>query len=760
MISPVARTSGSPARPRWVRGAVLSRNFLAALTWGGAAFSLLLPSSGDLRAAGHFVTSPIAAEVQGETVRFDPSGLPAGTNVLRAVLRVSDQGHKTGAAARLVPIGLPEIGPLKLRAPDFLSFDATAAARAWTADVQKNQGLRVEQNGGLNLRGAVLEVSYQGEAKEPIRPVTELRALHQSGQTLLTWREIDDPVGADAPAFGEFDAAVLAARAKRRLVYRVYRHSGPITVANLGEAELVREVPEVVSCWNLKAVRNTEHPNQGTPTKHSPLRPGYNLAINHVMSRYRIAPDGPPLPRATALAVCTVAKPGRHYYAVTAAIDGREAVAELPAGASLVEPVEEKPARFPAVIYQRTVGAGAKDAQSCDIDVYNSWIEEPYANAPAVSETFVVRWRDLPKPSAGGRLPLMLNLGTYGGSATEAAEPGWHGARRHVRGALGLALAEGGLWQGSHECIGTLRGYDEGVVHNYPQRRALAATAWALAQPEMRLDPERVSLWGQMGGWALRHGDIYCAVMSEGHGNFAIGKIPQQHGWKWGPYPEGSKNWLGADQWEYMNLPKWIRENSTVELPYWLCWPAYGAYPAHTVGDFGFMPWPEMLHAMVSTKRAFAANWSTNGPGPIGPLRDLVPRIRLHQSLPAFTRCSLDHSPGDGDHDDAEKGGGINLYQLWAPETIVDEPARWEITLWLRDDCPYPECTTDVTPRRCQRFKARSGEQFRWTNTSPDGDRIIQLGATAADPWGLVTVPGVVVTKNKSQIRILKQQTR
>ena len=438
--------------------------------------------------------------------------------------------------------------------------------------------------------------------------------------------------------------------------------------------------------------------------------------------------------------------------------------------------VEETPARFPAVIYQRTVGGEAQGAQSCDIDVYNSWIEEPYANVPAVSETFVVRWRDLPRmyscrsargndvtrsvtntqPGAGGRLPLMLNLGTYGGSATEAAGPGWHAARRHVRGALGLAVTEGGLWQGFHECIGILRGYDDGVVRNYPQRRVLAATAWALAQPALSLDPERVSLWGQMGGWALRHGNVYAAVMSEGHCNFAIGKIPQQHGWQWGPYPKGSKNWLGVDQWEYMNLPKWIRENPSVELPYWLCWPAYGAYPAHTVGDFGFMPWPEMLHAMVSTKRAFAANWSTNGPGPIGPLRDLVPRIRLHQSLPAFTRCSLDHSPGEGDHADAEKGGGINLYQLWAPETIVDEPARWEVTLWLRDDCPFPECTTDVTPRRCQQFKAPPGEQFRWTNTSLADGKLIQSATAAADAWGLVTVLGAVVTEHKRQIRVFK----
>ena len=124
---------------------------------------------------------------------------------------------------------------------------------------------------------------------------------------------------------------------------------------------------------------------------------------------------------------------------------------------------------------------------------------------------------------------------------------------------------------------------------------------------------------------------------------------------------------------------------------------AYGAYPAHTIGDFGFMPWPETIHAMASTKRAFAATWNSNGPGVTAGLHELVTRLRLHQSLPAFANCSLDANPGDGDHADSEKTGGINIYQVWEPETIVDEPNRWEITLTLRGDCPFPDLTTDLT---------------------------------------------------------------
>jgi hypothetical protein len=699
---------------------------------------------------------------------------------------------------RLVPVDLAGVQALRTRPPTYDSFDATECVRSWVAKPATNKGLRIEQNGGLQFGDAVLEVSFAGAVAEPIPPVSDLRALHQCGQTFLLWREIEDPLADAAPRFEDFEQQVLQHRQQRGIVYRVYRHTQPITVANLGEAELLHEIPAVLSAWNLLEIQVTEHPNQGTPTKHSVLRPGYNLARQHIMRRYRITAGGEPLPKGTALAVITARAEADHYYAVTAAVNGREAVRELGAGASLAQVVHETPNAFPAIIWQRTNSLGPDHRDAPDVDIYNSWLEPPYHNVPLCSETYIVRWKDpsrlglrpdrlapadpvgtelvdqqanarrSPHPakpvdpvgteSQPTKMPLRMEHGTYGGTATELASPGWHGARNYVPGALTIGLSEGGLWQGFHECIGTLRGYDDGVVHNYPQRRVLAATHWAVANPEFGIDAERVCLTAQFAHWGLRYGDLFAAVGSNAHANFAIGKVPQQHGWKWGPYPRGAKNWLGIDQWEYMDLPKWIREHPTVELPYWLCHPAYGAYPAHTVGDFGFMPWPEMIHAMASTKRAFAATWSSNGPGKVGPLYALVPRLRLQQSLPAFTHCSLDHSIGDGDHDEAQKGGGINLYQLWEPETIVDEPNRWEITLELRKDCPADSLTTDLTPRRTQQFKARPGDVFHWTNTSLADGQELQSGTATADAHGLVTIEHVTVAAGKSRVKIERRK--
>jgi hypothetical protein len=674
--------------------------------------------------------------------------------VYRAVLRVHPDGHRTGQAVRVVAMDA-EGKNLALRAPVYDSFDATETAVAWVTNPESNKGLKIIQDGGVEFSTAVLEVSYSGLAKSPAKQVAGLQAVHRAGQTFLTWREIEDVVGDDSPQFVDFEKRVLDARARREIMYRVYRHSAPIAVRNLGQAELVAEVPEVLSCWNLKAIRNTEHPNQGTPTKRSPLRPGYNLALNHIMGRYRIVSDGEPLPRATGLAVFTAREPGSYYYAVTSAIDGSENVASLDSGAALKTPIAERPSKFPATIYQRT--NSAREGSVVDaVDVYNSWLGPPYHNVPVVSETFLVRWERLDEQDADDRLPLWLNHGHYGGTATTTGSPGWYAAREYVKNAFTIGLTEGSLWQGFHECIGTLKGYDDGIVHNYSQRRVLGAARWAMAQEGFRIDPERVSLYGQFAWWALRHGDLFAVVMSNGHGNMAISKQAQNHGWKWGPYPMGSENWLGVDQWEHMNMAKWIRENPTVELPFWICHPAYGAYPSHTIGDFGFAPWPEMLHAMASTRRAFAANWSSNGPGTVGPIYDLVTRLRLHQSLPAFTNCSLDHSPGDGDHADAQRGGGINIHQRWVPETIVDEPDRWGITVFIQPNCPQDSLTTDLTPRRCQQFRAKVDERFVWQNVV--GDQVLQAGEVTADTWGLITLPQIRLGKTESRVCITRAQ--
>jgi hypothetical protein len=103
----------------------------------------------------------------------------------------------------------------------------------------------------------------------------------------------------------------------------------------------------------------------------------------------------------------------------------------------------------------------------------------------------------------------------------------------------------------------------------------------------------------------------------------------------------------------------------------------------------------------------------------------------------------------------------------------VDEPDRWAITIWLaapnvgrvansphkegRLGCPEDSATTDLTPRRCQKFlaKANPGDKFSWTATAADG-KVLQSGVVEADKLGLLTVSGIKMAREKVRIEIKK----
>jgi len=735
-----------------------------------AADGFITTTFGNARESEHSGTM----KLEGGVLSFDLAALAADTKVQRATLVVPmTRSHGECRATRVVPVGLEGAKPLSTRPPEHTSFDATAVVAAHVAKPETNKGLKIEAPGNADFKAASLEVSYAAPVTKPGPVVTDLQAEHKSGQTFLTWKEPEDIVGDDAPTWEKFEKAVLDARARRNVVYRVYRSDKPIAAGRLGVTQLVREVPEASSCWYILAVKNTEHPGPGRKSG-SPLRPG-NLVLDDTVARYHLTDDGPAMPRATGLAVITAGEPGTWYYAVTVAVDGKEAVAEFQQGRNAAGAVEEKPSRFPAIIKQRTRATDPRHTGQSPVDLYVCWLETPLVQFPRPVEIGIPRWLDLPKGSADSRLGLFVNLATYGTTATEIGDPGWHGARRYVPGAVTISLAEEGtLWAGQHECIGSLRGYDDGVVWNYEERRALAAAAWAIEKPDFFIDPERVCVWGQSAAFCLRYPDRFAVVMSDGHNAYRNSKEGKKHMWRWGP-PGGSKNWAGENYVDYLDIAKYVRENPTIELPFHVIAPAYGAFPDHTLGDFGFKPWQEFLTAMLETKRAFCATWMDNGFGDTtGFINEMVPQIRLHQSLPAFSKCSLDarpvcddprgeYRPGKYDQDfqrHADKFGGINLWQRWDPLRIVDEPDRWAVTIWLaspnkqgRYGSPEGPATTDLTPRRQQKFKANPGGEFSWTATAADGT-VLQSGTIVADKLGLVTIPGIKMTREKVRIEI------
>ena len=171
---------------------------------------------------------------------------------------------------------------------------------------------------------------------------------------------------------------------------------------------------------------------------------------------------------------------------------------------------------------------------------------------------------------------------------------------------------------------------------------------------------------------------------------------------------------------------------------------------------------PKYKRTLMDAKQPFAAaigkaSWGFRTPAALTEFRAGRLKILRDQSKPAFANCTLDDNPGCGDIRDGDGGGMLNGYLLWDTKDIVGTPGEWQMTVYLHKSAPVSECRTDLTPRHCQGFKAKPGQRFRWTNTPLADKKEIQSGEATADKWGLVTLEKVVVTKNKSRIKIVKR---
>lgn len=455
-------------------------------------------------------------------------------------------------------------------------------------------------------------------------------------------------------------------------------------------------------------------------------------------------------------------------------MDGKENLSLFEEGRNTTAMIKESQMRFPQfVTFKKVVPKNPKNRQHPHIHIRVAWLEPPYVMEPRATQFYFLHYPNAQKGTANNPAPLYLYLSQYGASSRVVGKPRWVGSKTMLHDVYGIAFAESEdpFWAGMHQRVGTLRRESDGIVINHGQRRILMTIDWALSQPELHLDPQRVLISGQHAIWALRHSDLFAVVGSNGYGNLRLGKESQKRFPYWGKGGLG-KNWLGIPHLDYLDLAQWVRQHPTTELPYWVCHPSYGKFPAHTLSDFGFKPWQDFILAMQETKRAFAAIWNANGQGELKDLiKNQIPNITRDQSLPAFSRVSFNRSPYspnprgpipkklkrvyekkiDMDFiNHADRVGGINLYQRWDTQSIIDEPKTWEISLWLAKNSPVEEATMDITPRRLQKFIVQPGERVQW---QVEGEHH-QSGTVLADRYGLVTLPAVKISQLKSRIRI------
>jgi hypothetical protein len=168
----------------------------------------------------------------------------------------------------------------------------------------------------------------------------------------------------------------------------------------------------------------------------------------------------------------------------------------------------------------------------------------------------------------------------------------------------------------------------------------------------------------------------------------------------------------------------------------------------------GYAKWGNMVamvKALTENHHGFGFGWDNGGHGSARKqfklLKKYYPpeRFALDLSYPAFGNSSIDDDTGP----DGPEEGYVNAGFVWTDP--VDEADRWECTISNAE--AKGDMKTDVTPRRCQNFKPKPGEELTW-NTSTGGS-----GTVKADEYGLVTVSKIGIPHGeKVTLKILKKE--
>ena len=721
---------------------------------------------------------------------FDLSAIPADARVSRAMLYCPGPQPRTPVQLHVITAlqddkpAFDEKAPLKLEPRFKRSFDVTAAVGNWVAKPAQNLGLALVSYSG-QPNAAVLWVQYEGKPPRPpataapaAQPaqVEGLKIHHASGQTFLVWKEhpgfrpaqdsiqwVHKMVGAtknetDAepgPGIKGFprhpgitlktlrDMQGLSIRDKpvsqwaRDMIpikklrdvpavsYRIYRSAAKITAANLKDAELVGEAA-AFNAYQDGFIQINSHGEYYAPfEEETSLIPTWSVG------------EGRNVLPGEAYYVHTPGKAGKAFYAVAMVTDGVENVAGFASNASeAIDETADRPQPVPQWVTVNRTRYGNADAVEY---WFALWLAPPLANVPdntprrivyAVPEKYV-------EPG-----PMVLN--THAGMG-----PGW---KVDTITSCYLHIEQDMAWAGDlcyHQGRGTLLSFAEGKVDYFSDRYITGTIEWALSK--WKIDRTRITSSLGM-HYALRHPDLlpylWCGpyeVDYDQKWNPAFGSLAGRLG------PMETLTVDGHKAWDCFDASWYLRNNIGKDIPF-IVHDVNGQEGGHMV-EYGWQDDGKGLAALREARQPHVAHW---GGGISREIRDGLSKMSWTKSVPAFSNCSLDGNPGNGDPAEGDPWGRINGYLFWVYDDIVDEPDRWEMTVYVTSDCFTDACTVDLTPRHCKQFKPKAGEVFNWTNTSVADEKQVAAGQVKADQWNLVTLKKLTVTKGKNRIVIKK----
>jgi hypothetical protein len=688
-------------------------------------------------------------------LRFDLSWLPKQARVYRARLLVEREPIDGSYPEALKPIEIypltaayqkgaapqADSRPLALVGPWFQSLEMTELVRAWGVASRSNHGLYVKSFPAWRMEKTCLDVMYEGDPQEPPPQVTQLRAFHRAGQTFLTWKEIDDPVGQDEIAWGALRAILNDLDRRREVRYCIYRSNQPITAQNPHQAEQIAAVAPL-SCWNVNgrskaraidrfiATAEILNWHQWNPFLQANSEGEYGLVCP--IDRLVIAEGQAPLARGTGLYVHTAAKNQNAYYAVVTRVDGVENARDLGLGNSRASPLSEKVAEPQPVLQGELPKMPFFNFKDRRLH-YVHWVTAPFSNKLSDYYNWSVA---VPEEVAAGSLkdvPLELNL----------HRDGYDYWRTHYRiepGAIVLCPHDFPLktwWYGYHEAFGTLRPWSEGVIRNYTEKRLLWFLDWAATK--WPVDRNRILVTGCNGGASgsgalhlgLRYPGVFSMIIA-GHGlpDYGGGEPGKGGGPEmeklWGRPAWGLKTENGRSVWEEADL---IRAVSALppktELPF-----VSMTYAAQQTSC------DALVAALISSGRAVVTDTAWGGARML-----LVSARATNAALPLDIRkdrplLAVASAKAEGE-------GARNRSLVWRSDDLADEPGRFACSLVSS----WSGFSGNVTLRRLQKFRIEPGKTYTWrvepasaATTRDEKPLLPQQGSITVDQNGLLTI--------------------
>jgi hypothetical protein len=458
---------------------------------------------------------------------------------------------------------------------------------------------------------------------------------------------------------------------------------------------------------------------------------------------------GAPLGPGVGLYVHTCRRAGRAYYAVITAVNGVGNTVQLGPGCT-VGPVAGRVADPEPVLQEETFKKGAYNRKADDLITrrYCLWAAPPLAPRP-LQYGFAIQYY----PNRIGK-PAALELNHGKGHAGDAPEL----SRRQRRDAILMAVTadpDNGLRMGMNNARGTLRSYRQGTWQDWSWNRNERLIRWARAN--YPIDEQDIycygSHWGQA---ALRHPEIFSAFIGWGTGDYTRGFVDWNRArGVWGPPSAYAGKPDAENPYVTCDFTRFVAADAARRLPLQMLIPCTGSHTS----EMSFASRPQFFRALADARQPFSAavgkhSWGFAVPAMLVEFQAGRLKIRRDQSKPAFADCTVDENPGCGDIRSGDLRGLLNGYLLWETDSIVDEPGRWEMTVYLHGSAPLASCKVDLTPRNCRRFQPRPGRKLTWTNTAAGAAGRLEGGQAVADRNGLVTLRQITVTKTRNRIRI------